>query len=109
MEPGHPPNQLGQRFTHGAIHRLRSVDTAGTNQNPGACGFGLPGLADGDNNVSLWVQPSENTAIHRRRTAAPKRLKLQRHLAKASTAERQAIQAKLAKTYSFVAAQPPSK
>jgi hypothetical protein len=50
-----------------------------------------------------------NTAIHRRRHRRAKRLKLQRHLAKAAPAERPAIQAKLAKTYSVVAAQPPSK
>lgn len=48
-----------------------------------------------------------NTAIHRRRHRREKRLKLRRHLAKAAPAERQAIQAKLAKTYTVVAAQPP--
>jgi hypothetical protein len=48
-----------------------------------------------------------NTAIHRRRHRRGKRLKLRRQLAKAAPAERQAIQAKLAKTYAIVAAQPP--
>jgi hypothetical protein len=48
-----------------------------------------------------------NTAIHRRRHRREKRLKLRRHLAKAAPAERQAIQAKLTKTYTVVAAQPP--
>ncbi|MBI4885913.1 MAG: hypothetical protein HY824_02365 [Acidobacteria bacterium] len=43
-----------------------------------------------------------HTAIHRRRHRRAKRLKLRRHLAKAAKAapaERQAIQAKLARTY----------
>jgi hypothetical protein len=51
-----------------------------------------------------------NTAIHRRRHRREKRLKLRHHLAKAAKAapaERQAIQAKLLKTYAVVAAQPP--
>jgi hypothetical protein len=50
-----------------------------------------------------------NSVINRRRHRRAKRLKLRRHLAKATPAERQAIQAKLAKTYSVVAAEPPSK
>jgi hypothetical protein len=39
------------------------------------------------------------TAIHRRRHRREKRAKLRRHIAKAAPADRQAIQAKLAKTY----------
>jgi hypothetical protein len=50
-----------------------------------------------------------NTAIHRRRHRREKRLRLRRHLAKAAPADRQAIQAKLAKTYVVAGAQPPSK
>jgi hypothetical protein len=48
--------------------------------------------------------------IQRRRHRREKRLKLRRHLAKAAPAERQAIEAKLAKTYTVAGAtQPPSK
>lgn len=50
-----------------------------------------------------------NTAINRRRHRREKRLKLRRRLAKAAPGERQAVQAKLAKTYAIVAAQPPDK
>jgi hypothetical protein len=50
-----------------------------------------------------------HTAIHRRRHRREKRLRLRRHLAKAAPGDRPAIQAKLAKTYSVVGAQPPSK
>jgi hypothetical protein len=50
-----------------------------------------------------------NTAIHRRRHRREKRLKLRRHLAKAAPGDKQAIQAKLAKTYAIAGAQPPSK
>ncbi|MGH9253811.1 MAG: DUF6800 family protein [Vicinamibacterales bacterium] len=50
-----------------------------------------------------------NTVIHRRRHRREKRLKLHHQLAKAAPAERQAIQAKLAKTYAVVAAPPPAK
>jgi hypothetical protein len=50
-----------------------------------------------------------NTVIQRRRHRREKRLKLRRHLAKAAPAERQAIEAKLAKTYTLAGAQPPSK
>jgi hypothetical protein len=50
-----------------------------------------------------------NTAIHRRRHRREKRIKLRRQLAKAAPGEKQAIQAKLAKTYSVTGAQPPSK
>jgi hypothetical protein len=48
-----------------------------------------------------------NSAINRRRHRREKRLKLRRQLAKAAPGERQTIQAKLAKTYTVVAAQPP--
>jgi hypothetical protein len=47
--------------------------------------------------------------IQRRRHRREKRLKLRRHLAKAAPAERQAIEAKLVKTYTVAGAQPPSK
>jgi hypothetical protein len=50
-----------------------------------------------------------NTAIHRRRHRREKRIRLRRHLAKAAPGDRQSIQAKLAKTYAIVGAQPPSK
>jgi hypothetical protein len=50
-----------------------------------------------------------NTVISRRRHRREKRLKLRRQLAKAAPGERQAIQAKLAKTYTVAGAQPPSK
>lgn len=51
------------------------------------------------------------TAINRRRQRREKRLKLRRRLARASASERQAIEAKLLKTYPFRPSegQAPSK
>jgi len=47
-----------------------------------------------------------HTVIQRRRHRREKRRKLRAQLAKASAAERQAIEAKLTKTYPLLTAQP---
>jgi hypothetical protein len=50
-----------------------------------------------------------HTVIQRRRHRREKRRKLRSQLAKASAAERQAIEAKLAKTYPLLTAQAQAK